>query len=335
MASTHAPLVAQLQRQLDDALGPLLAGAPAVALLDFPDYANMGDSAIWLGTVATLERLGAPVPTYTCDAVTYDRDTLARHVGDGVILLNGGGNFGDLWPRHQLFRERVIADFPKNPIVALSQSMHFVDREALERARTVLGAHERLTLLLRDRESHEEATRLFGAAARLAPDMVFGLPPLERPGAPEHDVLWLKRDDQEGLWPASDVSGLGSAVTDWAGAEDTSLVRLHDELVRSTTNPAVAADARSALTGLHPRLAQERIDRGVLLLSSARVVVTDRLHGHIFALLLGIPHVVLDNSYGKISRFMSAWTGASPLVHRASSPAEAAELARALLTEGT
>jgi pyruvyl transferase EpsO len=53
------------------------------------------------------------------------------------------------------------------------------------------------------------------------------------------------------------------------------------------------------------------------------VVVTDRLHAHLLSLLLGIPHAVLDNSYGKLSRFLDAWTGGAGLMQRVASADEA------------
>ncbi len=330
---THAHFLRGLQQQLDDALRPLVENADSIALLDFPDFSNVGDSAIWLGALASLRRVGAPSPCHTCDARSYDRDTLARRLRTGVILLNGGGNFGDLWPRHQLFRERVVADFPDNPIVVMPQSMHFVDPQAAERTRAVFRAHSRLTLLLRDRESLDEATHLFGGIAQLVPDTAFGLTALSRLRAPTHDILWLKRGDQEDRWSASDVSRLGNATADWAGDESTRLVRTHDTLVRATKRPITARAARRALMWVHPRLAQERLDRGVALLSSARVIVTDRLHGHILCLLLAIPHVVLDNSYGKLTRFIGAWSSSSALVRVASTPEEAYDVSRALLSD--
>ena len=331
----HAHFLHGLQQLLDDALRPEVENADSIALLDFPDFSNVGDSAIWLGALATLRRLGTPSPCHSCDARSYDRATLARRLGKGVILLNGGGNFGDLWPRHQHFRERVVADFPDNPIVVMPQSMHFVDPQAAERARAVFRTHSQLTLLLRDRESLHEAMRLFGGIARLAPDTAFGLTALRRSRAPTQDILWLKRDDQEDRWTALDVSKLGHASADWAGDESTPLVRMHDALVRATKRPIAARVARRALMWVHPRLAQERLDRGVALLSSARVIVTDRLHGHILCLLLGIPHVVLDNSYGKLSRFIGAWSNSSALVRVASTPEEAHSLARTLLSDDT
>jgi pyruvyl transferase EpsO len=59
------------------------------------------------------------------------------------------------------------------------------------------------------------------------------------------------------------------------------------------------------------------------LLSAGRVVVTDRLHAHLLSLLLAIPHAVLDNTYGKLGRFLDAWTGAAEGVHRVATAEEA------------
>ena len=67
------------------------------------------------------------------------------------------------------------------------------------------------------------------------------------------------------------------------------------------------------------------------MLSRGKVIITDRLHGHILSLLLGIEHIVLDNNYGKLSSFYESWTRASDLAHWARSPEEAAALARDLV----
>jgi pyruvyl transferase EpsO len=53
--------------------------------------------------------------------------------------------------------------------------------------------------------------------------------------------------------------------------------------------------------------ADTRVQRGLSQLSSAEFIVTDRLHVHILSALLGIPHVVLDNNYGKISGYIAQW----------------------------
>jgi pyruvyl transferase EpsO len=66
-----------------------------------------------------------------------------------------------------------------------------------------------------------------------------------------------------------------------------------------------------------------RVGRGLNLLSSGRHIVTDRLHGHIMSVLLGIPHVVIDNGYGKIGGYIDAWTAGSGVVQKAESLTEA------------
>jgi exopolysaccharide biosynthesis predicted pyruvyltransferase EpsI len=73
--------------------------------------------------------------------------------------------------------------------------------------------------------------------------------------------------------------------------------------------------------------ARQRFGRGIRQISRARAIVTDRLHVHILSLLLGRPHAVLDNSYGKIARFMAAFTGGTNLTYRASSLPDAIEWA--------
>ncbi len=70
---------------------------------------------------------------------------------------------------------------------------------------------------------------------------------------------------------------------------------------------------RSALREIAYReVARDRLDRGLSLLSRGRTVVTDRLHAHILATLLGIlSNFVADNSYGKISEFAATWRPSS------------------------
>ncbi len=333
---TGRDLVARHRQTLIDALRPVLAGAPAIALLDFPAHPNVGDSAIWLGALAALHALGAPMPAYTCDADSYDRQALARAVGGGTILFTGGGSFGDLWERHLLFRERVVADFPRHRIVQLPESVHFQRAESLARARTVFNAHPDVTIFVRDAASLSVVNQEFRATAMLVPDMALALGALAATATPFHDVLWLKRSDRENRWPDAPGPNDGQAadwvVHDWIVDDATTLIQWSTRLRREAVHRSwLQPIARPLLAAAHPRLAAQRLARGVSLLSSARVIVTDRLHGHILALMLGIPHVVLDNSYGKLHRFVAAWTSESPLVHVAHDPQAAAALARTLL----
>lgn len=297
------------------------------ALIDFPNYSNVGDSAIYLGQLACLESLGISGLDFICDFQTYDRRALAKAVGDRAILLTGGGSFGDLWPINQICRENILQAFPGNPVIQLPQSMHFQGRPALDRARAAVDKHRNLTLLWRDDHSLEIARREFNVANELCPDMAFCLGSLERPLAATQPVVWISRNDKErSVDPPIDATG----VTDWPVEPYTPLRRLNDALTGATMRFPHQRFWRTLLTRTFSPLANYRLRAGLMTLCKGKVVITDRLHGHILSVLLGIPHVILDNSYGKLSSFHKAWTRDIDGVQLARSADEAVAMASEL-----
>jgi exopolysaccharide biosynthesis predicted pyruvyltransferase EpsI len=312
-------------------LRPFVEKGQACALLDFPNYGNVGDSAIWLGERALLGRLGARV-SYATDPASFRADRLRASVGSGPIFLQGGGNLGDLWPELQAFREEVIAAFPDNPIVQLPQSIHFTDRQSLERARRVFAAHPRFTLLVRDRRSLAIAREELARGAELCPDMAFGLGPLRPSRRPVDDVVSLvRRDDREAAGARAGIHAAHGLVVDWS--EDDDVTARWRGRIRRVMRPRLLRGSWRHAVHVYDALARWRLQAGVRLLSGGRVVLTDRLHGHILCVLLGIPHVAMDNAYGKISSFIDTWTSGLPFVRFADSPERARSLVRELLED--
>jgi len=121
------------------------------ALVDFPDHANVGDSAIWLGEVAMLRAVTGNDPDYVCTWDGFDPDAFARASPHGVLFLHGGGNLGDIWPHHQQFRERMVAQVRDRRIVQLPQSIHFRDPARLTPFAEAVAAHPDFHLYVRDR----------------------------------------------------------------------------------------------------------------------------------------------------------------------------------------
>jgi pyruvyl transferase EpsO len=310
-----------------DTLRRVLGGTWDVALVDVPVHTNVGDAAIWLGEVEALKALGVRV-RYVCHLRGYDAAALRRRLGDGVVLLHGGGNLGDLWPAHQALRERVLEDFPDRPVVQLPQTVCFRSEDAVHRARRAFAEHPRLTLLVRDGRSLEAVRRDFDTPALLCPDGAFCLPEPAR-GPPERETLWLLRTDHEA---AERRSLPGVEPVDWLDEPPSRRVRAARVLdgVGGAGGPVGATAAALALR-LHLQAARRRYLRGCALLSSARVVVSDRLHAHVLCLSLGVPHVLLDDRFGKIRAFVRTWTEASPLVHVARDVGEAEGIAAAIL----
>jgi pyruvyl transferase EpsO len=306
--------VADLRAALHAAISSAIPEGRPVALLDFPSYPNVGDSAIWLGTVTVLRRLGCPI-AYVADQLSYSRQALERRLPPGAaVLLQGGGSFGDLWPDHQLFRERVVRELPDRPIVQLPVSVEFRTPAAEDRARTTLDRHEHLTLLCRDRESLAYAEAQYRAPSRLCPDAAFGLEPTRR-DQPVADVVVLRRSDHEGLRALPHVPG--ARVLDWSSAPGEPGYSPWWERKRLATRALtraiglghVEALRQAAMSRLFDTMARQRVAFGYSVVSSGRVLVTDRLHGHILALLLGVPHVVMETGYGKVRGFNESFSG--------------------------
>ena len=276
------------------------------ALVDFPDHANVGDSAIWLGEIVMLRAVTGRDPDYVSTWENFDADAFRRASPDGVLFLHGGGNLGDIWLHHQLFRESMLVTTRDRRVVQLPQSIHFRAPDHIARFARLVADHPDFHLYVRDRASLDFARRYLACPVELAPDSAFALGRQARLPA-EHDVLMLMRTDDERAGHGCD------AFADIADA-----VRL-DWLVDDALPVAGGSRVED-----YAALATARVERGLALLSRGRRIVTDRLHGHILALLLDIPHVALDNDYGKISGYIDTWTSASPRVRVARTTAEAA-----------
>lgn len=334
MAARVASLQARALESVRRALGPDL-GRP-YALLDFPCFSNVGDNAIWLGTLAALEALGLPAPSYTCDNRTFEPETLTRCVGDGPLLLLGGGNFGDLFGKHQRLRERVVAAFPKSRIVQLPQTIHFADAKAREGARRAFGQHPRLHVLVRDEPSLATATRDLGLDASLCPDLAVTLPRATDASSrsvttSRPPIVWIGRGDAWRLHPAP----LGEPdvfASDWP-RERPSVLRVRLRFLSSLIRRRLTfgLPLRPALSRTYEPLARWRLARALEHVARGRVIVTDRLHGHLLAMEEGLPHVLLDDRTGKVGAYHEAWTRGIDGIAFAKSPAMALGMARAFV----
>lgn len=333
MNETSSQAVAdRIQRALYETLDPLVPAGARVALTAYPSHTNIGDSFIWMGTLAYLRRRSVQV-AYACDLMSYSPQQLRQRLGrEGMIFMAGGGHLGDLWPQFEGFRERVIRDFPDLPILQLPQSMCFRGEETLARAKTAFERHPRLTLLLRDQASAERAHQAFAVPSALCPDMAFALGSLPRVGAPSYDMVWLIRQDAESRRAALPALGRSAVQAHWHVEPS----RLRRGWLRTLTrqmrkHPRRLAWLSHVIAGQFEPLSRAKLSYGSRLLSQGQVVVTDYMHGHILAVLLGIPHVVLNNLDGKVRNFYDTWTKDCEDALWAATPEEALLKASALL----
>ena len=321
-------LIESLQRKIDESLVPYLPGIEELILLDFPNHANVGDSAIYAGELAFFNKKLFARPSIVSDTINVPWERIAASSKNDPIFLHGGGNFGDLWPQHQEFRESVLRRFPGRLVIQLPQSIHYSDTRKISQTAQVIREHGNFVLLVRDDASYEIAKNNFRCEVKRSPDMAFHLGPLKVPQQPEHELLLLLRNDREKRREEPDNAlslPLGTVVTDWlddkkamkAGAKAATAIKA---LLRNETG------RMSVRRNYYEILAMNRLQRGVRLLSSGGFIITDRLHVHIISILLDIQHVVLDNNYGKVSRFIDLWTNGFTKMTQAESLSRALDL---------
>ena len=332
-ASTDSPQSNDLDLHsiIHEVLAPLIPEGTSVALFDFPRHSNVGDGAIWLGEIDFLRSLPNVSLRHVSSAEARGSG-LPELPSSWIILIHGGGNLGDLWPLHQSFREQLVAKYRNHRVIQLPQSIFFRDQAKASACRDVFQAHPDFHLVLRDRESLSLAGQLYDGFKYLCPDMAFCLKGLKRTQDPSEPIVGLLRMDKEKKFSFGKESPLSRVAVDWI-REPKTWLRLKAHHIEHVERfyPSWLPDLRSLKQSLFDRIAEQRLRRGCDLLSKGKVVITDRLHAHVLCSMMGIPHVALDNSYGKISAYRNTWGSGGSNCIMASSIDDAIEAARSLL----
>ncbi|HNB21310.1 MAG TPA: polysaccharide pyruvyl transferase family protein [Candidatus Melainabacteria bacterium] len=315
------------------------------ALLDYPDHLNSGDHLIWLGTCFYLKENRSARITYAASIVSFDQKELKEKNGSAPIFFQGGGNLGDIWPDSQKFRESVIADNHDCPIYIMPQSIHFLDPASLESAKNIFNTHPDLTIFCRDQTSFEFAQQHFNQCRSiLAPDMVFALAPViqmffKKPKRGKTKFLIRQDKEAEKANLAKIAQSLNIESEDWETytwiydgrgklKEPAALYKklpgsvyaVREFWQRGFAKPKRLPDRLkwrylkrfAALLDSMPNREQTLFSWMIAFdalkqVSECVLIVTDRLHVHLAACILGVKNGLVSNSYHKNEQFFSTW----------------------------
>ena len=290
-----------LKRRLDALTETIPAESPVI-FLDIPMHLNVGDLLIFAGTESLLARHGRRV-THRFSSKDYARflDAVTdRH----VLLLQGGGNLGDLWPEHESVRQDVLRRFPHNRVVIFPQTVHFRNMQNAAACGAAYRDHPDCTLFVRDETSRKLAERHMGVPCRTAPDAAHYLwrsGPTFGADAAGHGELVFRRTDQEAA--RLELAPGGVDWQDILTPRDRSLFRMQRHAFRLNPSAALQALLMGMWRGHRDRL----IARAAAHFRTKARIRADRLHAVILACLLGKEVTMEDNNYGKLSSYFDTW----------------------------
>lgn len=292
-------IVKTLKSVISDSLTPLIDSD--YIYLDTPYYDNIGDVLIWEGTEQFLYTL-----PYRCllktSFFTFDFRPIDKKT---VILLQGGGNFGDLWYGPHDFRKNIIYHYPDNKIIILPQTVYYISRKTLIKDAILFHAHKHLTICARDLFSYKLLKRnCFAKNIVCVPDMAFFIDQntlLPSINNKTNLNLYLKRCDKE----LSEYNKTNKYIEnscdvhDWPTyeKEDTVLKHLQFLIDKKKDFDQYAEEV----------FRKHMVQTGVDFLSMYNNIYTTRLHACILSILLDKDVTMFNNSYGKNYYFYNSW----------------------------
>lgn len=266
-----------------------LPDSPRCLIFLAADYGNLGDVAI---TYAQKKFLLQHFPSYEVIEVPAAKtlpylQSIKKQINSGdVITVVGGGNMGDMYFDIELFRLLVVKSFPDNQIILFPQTIDYsYSKEAdtlLNLSKKIYGKHPDLTMCAREKVSFNKMQQYYPEVdIRLAPDIVMTLDEFSD-NERDNTVIFCLRNDKEK-----------------SAGNDTLVAELKDilgergyEFKDRDTHIGGGRYSEEEKYGYLRKLWDE--------FSSTSLVITDRLHGMIFAFITGTPAIVLPNSNFKV-----------------------------------
>ena len=294
------------------------------AIIDYPNYLNPGDCAIWLGTRQFLEEAHGAPPAYISSLKDFNETTCRRLVGDGTIFFSGGGNLGSLYARHDGRRRAILEGLGANPVVMLPQSAACAGDEPVETSGTMayLKRNPRVTVFAREKTSQALLAGIIGRPVPLCPDLAHVL--ALQPRGPGDGTMLLIRKDTESQLGASMQSRRPPQFQDWP---DLPLLKVWNRAGKAALAILPIRPGRSRLMDF---IAARKAREAVRAIEGHDIVVTDRLHGMILAHALGCSVIAIDNSTGKVASYWNTWKEKLPGILLAGSLEEAISLSQRL-----
>ena len=255
-------------------------------LFGIPTHGNLGDQAILLGEEKFLtDNLRKTKIIEVESSITKKFNKLLKKlVKDSVILIHGGGFLGSLWLNEEEMFRTTLKTFPNNTIIVFPQTIFFSKDEEgqhiLQESKKIYQAHKNLYICCREEYSYNFMKKEFKTCnIFLAPDMVLYLDKLEENNKRENILFCIRKDKEKVKY-------------DFDKLEDT--LKNKSKFQIDYTDTVI----KKNIYTLKKR--KKELEKKIHQFKQYKMVVTDRLHGMVFAYLSNTTCLVLQNKSYKV-----------------------------------
>ncbi|WP_158211699.1 polysaccharide pyruvyl transferase family protein [Alkalihalobacterium alkalinitrilicum] len=250
------------------------------------DYSNLGDHAMTYAHIKLLKENypeAQIIEVLVSDTLKKIKDLQSIIGPEDVLTLKGGGNIGLEYFREELYRRILIKKFNKNKIILFPQTVYFPDtnkgKREFKNTMTIFNSHPQFYTFIRDKISFDLVKKYLGERVFLIPDIAMSLGDLEIKMERKGATICL-RDDKEGVYTKKQKEMIISST------------KKHYEKINITdtiTNYPISIEQR-----------ENELYKIWNLFSASELIITDRLHGMIFAAITSTPCVVFGTYNHKL-----------------------------------
>lgn len=255
-----------------------------VVVIGTPKHGNIGDHAILVSEEILLKENFSEYKIITLESSFFMKklNMLKKIVDDNTLLLmQGGGYIGSLWVNEEEMFRKAITEFPNNKIIVFPQTIYFSDDEEgtkiYNESKKIYEENKNLTICCREEYSYKYMKENFPKVKTiLTPDIVL-YNDFKEFGYERKDALFCLREDKEKV--------------------NNSFVEIEEELKKHRL------DIHYTDTVIKKNVYNQKykaFNNKLKEFSKYKIVVTDRLHGMIFAYITKTPCIVFENTSYKI-----------------------------------
>lgn len=267
---------------------------PKIFLLGVPHHNNLGDNAI-----AYAEEKFIKDNFRNLELIEFPQENLENIIDDlknqitdkDIIFMHGGGNMGCEYKITEVQRRKVVLTFPNNKIIFFPQTIFFKDtpyeQNEFEESIRIYSTHKDLTIIGREEKSFEIMKNNFKKnRVILTPDIVTYLNESE-PKCNRKGTLMIMRNDRE------------------RKIDDIQMNIIKNILIKYKYSITIDDSVRGDKIMIDSQR-EQRLNEIWDIYRKSEIVITDRLHGMIFAAITETPCIAMNNYNHKVSEF-SKW----------------------------